>query len=354
MQKIIMFIPTLQYGGAERVTSILSKEFCDKYEVYIITEATEVKNEYVLDERIHRIKIKSKYKIFSIFEIRKIVKKIMPKLCLVIFAPQYSYLFFALLGLNLKQIVSERNDPIRFSGSKINKILYQYLLKKADGIIFQTYDAMKYYYKKPSNKCVIIPNPIVIKNLPNKYEGTREKKIVNVGRLHEQKNQKLLIEAFVKAHKIVPDYKLEIYGQGHLEKELLNLIKKLKAEEYISLMGTSNSLLKEIVNSSLFILSSNYEGMPNALIEAMCLGIPSISTDCPCGGPRELINNYENGLLVPIKNIDKMTDAIIEILTNRELSNKISENSFDLRNRLDSKKIAEQWLIFLDKILNKK
>lgn len=346
MEKLVIFIPSLRYGGAERVITILAEEFLKKYEVYIITESFYNGIEYELNKNIKRIKLKSSNKIFSIIEIRKIIKKINPKICLIFFAPQYSYIYWALFGTKVKQIVSERNDPKNFSGSKLNKIIYQKLLKKADGIVFQTKEAMQYYYEKKEDNCIIIQNPVDIKKLPEIYTGTRKKKIVNIGRLHEQKNQELLIRAISIIEDKISDYYLEIYGVGELEKKLKSIVKELKLEDRIFFKGNSNNILEEIIDSSLFVLSSNYEGMPNALIEAMCLGIPVISTNCTCGGPRELIVNGENGILVPVKDRNTLAETIYEVLKNEELKNKLSKNGYKLREKLESGKIANQWMEF--------
>lgn len=349
--KIVMIIPSLDFGGAERVSSILANHFCESNEVTIITNEKKDK-EYSLDGRIRRISLKSNFVLKKMFEIRKIVKVIKPDFCIVMLAPQYTYVYFALLGLHIKQIVSERNDPVNFSGRKITKFIYQTLLKKADGIVFQTTDALKYYYTQKCSKCIVIPNPIILNSLPAKYIGQRCKKVVNVGRLHEQKNQVMLIEAFARAHSAISNFKLEIYGDGPLKSFLQSEIHKRNADDYIYLRGTTSKLFDEIIDSSLFILSSNYEGMPNALIEALCLGIPCISTDCPCGGPRELIDQNVSGRLVPVKDVDSMEKSIIELLTDVELRNKFSEKGFLLRNRLDSDVIASKWIDFCKSVCN--
>ena len=112
-----------------------------------------------------------------------------------------------------------------------------------------------------------------------------------------KKNQKILIEAFSKIEGAYPEYELIIYGEGSLRETLEKQVRDLGIEQKVKLPGNDANVLEKIRDAGIFVLSSNYEGMPNALIEAMALGIPSISTDCPCGGPKTLVQPYINGLL---------------------------------------------------------
>ena len=137
MNSIIIFIPSLGYGGAERVTVRIANYLSHKYNVNVVTVKKEAK-EYELDDRVHRINMDSKSALSSIFEMRKMVKKIKPYFTITMFAPMYIVTYFAQFGLGIPQIVSERNDPERFAGKDIVKKLYQFLLKRADGIVFQT------------------------------------------------------------------------------------------------------------------------------------------------------------------------------------------------------------------------
>ena len=99
-----------------------------------------------------------------------------------------------------------------------------------------------------------------------------------------------------------------------------------------------------VKSAKIFVLSSFYEGMPNALLEALVVGVPSISTDCPCGGPRMLIEPYKNGLLVPIKDSEKMLEAMLYMVENPEEANKMAENAVDVRERANVEVIIKQWL----------
>ena len=117
--------------------------------------------------------------------------------------------------------------------------------------------------------------------------------------------------------------------------------------------GTFPNVLEKIKTASLFAFSSNFDGMPNALIEAMALGLPVISTDCQCGGPRELVDDGINGLLVPVGDIDTFANKMDYILCNKEKADLIANKAVSIRKKLDSQNIGKQWLDFCLEIINK-
>jgi glycosyltransferase involved in cell wall biosynthesis len=208
----------------------------------------------------------------------------------------------ACVGLGIKHIISERNDPAHFGGSTITRIVSRLLMRKANGFVFQTKDAQAFYGGEIAKHSVIIPNPLFIgDDYPDtQYVGEREETIVTTGRLNKQKNHPLLIRAFKRIAVEFPEYKLIIYGEGPERQNDEALISELGLQERVLLPGTINDVPAKIYKSSLYVLSSDFEGMPNALMEAMALGLPCISTDCPCGGPRELIYKGYIGMLVPV------------------------------------------------------
>lgn len=345
-KKIMIFIPSLENGGAERVTSYLANHFADKYSVDLVTNYIGT-CEYKLDCRV------SRHVSNSIYENRKIVKKCRPDLIIVMFAPMSIFVVPAIQNMGIPYIISERNDPSNFAGKKITKLLYQYFMKKATGLVFQTSDAMNYYVNRMNvrGKKNIIWNPLHLTNFPDVCD-CRKKEIVNVGRLHHQKNQKLLIDAFAAIEKNYPDYVLKIYGDGELKQDLKDYIENKNLENKVILMGNRKDVLECVKEAEIFVLSSDFEGMPNALIEAMALGLSVISTDCPCGGPRELISDRQNGLLVPTNNVNKLIDALTELLNNSELRKQIGMEAVKIRTKLDESYIMEQWENFCKEVMD--
>lgn len=354
--KLMLYNSSLAFGGAERVTVYLAEYFSsNNIDTTIVTTKVEDK-EYEVPKEIKRTVLfyrnEKKSNISIIKRLRKILKKEEPDILIVMGTPLIMYAIPASVGIKTKIIVSERNSPKNFSGRKETKIISNILFSFADGYVFQTKEASDYYLKIKDNK-EIIPNPLFADNLPEPYEGKKENEIVNVGRLHKQKNQEMLIRAFSKISDKYPEYKLIIYGEGSERSNLEDVIKELNLMDRVIMPGSYSNVLDKIKTASLFAFSSDFEGMPNALIEAMALGLPVISTDCPCGGPKELINNGINGLLVPVGNIDIFAKKMDYILSNNEKAISIGNKAIEIRERLDSKKIGAKWLDFCLKISKK-
>lgn len=347
--KIVIVTNSLSLGGAERISILLSEWMSSKgIEVALVTLKKDREKGYELNPNINRIAINQhvdKPSTFNtILKLRKALNEYKPSLVIVMGVPLCIYTIPAIFGLGIPVIVSERNDPANFAGKKTTKIISRLLMYKAKGYVFQTEDAMKYYSKRIQNKATVIPNPITVENMPIPYYGQRKKRIVTAGRLVPQKNHELLINAFSKIVKHHPDYTLTIYGNGSERNKLESLIDSLNLKHYVLLPGAKNDIFNEILDAEIFVLSSDFEGMPNALIEAMALGVPVISTNCPCGGPSFLIKHMKNGLLTPVGNVEKMAEAINILIDDKELSRRISENAVDVRKTLEIDEVCGKWV----------
>jgi len=224
-----------------------------------------------------------------------------------------------------KVIYSERGDPGDKEYRGALGIVRKIVLPRIDGFVFQSKGAQSYFDKKIQKRSIVISNPVFIKGEPYPREKERRKAIVTVGRLHPQKNQKLLIDAFGAIAEKIPEYILEIYGEGELKDELQERINRLGLSKRVFLKGTSKDIHKFINSARLFVLSSDYEGLPNTLLEAMALGIPCISTDCRPGGARELIEDGKNGIIVPTNDMERLSTEIEEMI--KKDSKEISEYS---------------------------
>jgi glycosyltransferase involved in cell wall biosynthesis len=225
------------------------------------------------------------------------------------------------------------------------------LYPKADGFVFQTADAMAYYKDYIGDRGVVLPNAINNEFVKEPYKGKREKVIVSAGRFSQQKNHLLLIDAFSKISQKHCDYNLVIYGDGELKSKYEERINELKIKGRVFMPGFVHDFGSCILNASLFVLSSNFEGMPNALMEAMALGLPCISTDCPSGGPKYLINDRVNGLLVPLGDSGRLAEAMDVVLSNEELAYRIGNNARRITETLRSDSIYEKWEIYIKKII---
>ena len=184
------------------------------------------------------------------------------------------------------------------------------------------------------------------KRIPDQYTLEREKVVVAAGRLSPQKNVPLLLKAFAGFSRKYPEFRLRIFGEGELREELTALAVSLNIADKVEMPGRSTSLLEKMNSAAMFVLSSDYEGMPNVLLESMCMGMPSISTDCPSGGPRELIEDGVNGLLVPVGDEKKLQEAM-EKMADPAYAKMLADNALKIREKLTSQEIFVSWYSYL-------
>ena len=244
-----------------------------------------------------------------------------------------------------KIVISDRNDPRRRPAGKVKQFFRDLAFKRADTLIFQTADVGKYYQERIHKNGVVIPNPIN-KNLPLPIPqgASRRPVIVTAGRLNKQKNLSLLIAAFAKLAGRHPEYTLELYGRGREEEQLKKVAAELSVGDKVIFKGFSSNLYDDIKDCSLYVCSSDYEGISNALLEALGMGLPTISTDCPVGGSRLLIQNEENGILVGVGNVEELSTQMERIISDAELARRLSANAVCVREKYTVGKIAQMWL----------
>lgn len=345
------------FGGAEKQNVMLANAMADKgHDVTVISISADnncyqlnnkVKYLYLPDRRTNALRIVTRFA-----DIRNILKKINPDIT-INFWFQSAYLT-AFMNKNItgKVVYSERGDPGDKEYWGPLGIIRKITLPRIDGFVFQSKGAQSFFNNKVQLRSTVIPNPVFINAEDYPEVKTRRHTIVTVGRLHPQKNQKLIIKSFSQIADKIPDYSLEIYGDGELKEDLQKLIDDLKLSNRAFLMGTSQEILRLIYDASLFVLSSDYEGLPNTLIEAMGLGIPCISTDCSPGGAREIINDRYNGLIVPCNDTNSLGDAIIEVLSNPTLQKQFSINAKYIIEKFNPDKVYSQWNDYFETIID--
>jgi glycosyltransferase involved in cell wall biosynthesis len=347
---ILIVIDTPGRGGAERVSFTLASWLDTHDDIHAtIVALNESKKLSYPTEGIDYVNLNSRNVIWGI---RKTVKQRNTDVVLTMTVPLCIYTVPALSGLNVKHVVSERNSPAHFAGKWTTKVMSRWLLKQADGFVFQTKQARDYYGGRIADRSVIIHNPIC--EMPDnlfKPVFERRKVIVSVGRLNKQKNHAMLIKAFADVFKEYPDYTLRIYGDGKERENLVELIRTLGLTDKVILAGTQSDVHKEIVDAAMFVMSSDFEGMPNALMEAMALGIPCISTDCPCGGPAELIENGKNGILVPVGDINAMTKSMKSILCDHNSAELLGREASLIKETHSADLICKMWLDYFNGIV---
>ena len=349
--KVVFVLNSLGYGGAERVSISLAKWLNSQKNIRTILVAMKGNNGVgYSSEGLNYIELGQGN---AICQLRKTVKAIRPDVVLLLSVPLCIYVVPALAGLHVKLIVSERNAPAQFSGKWITKVLSRLLMKRADGFVFQTEKAKDYYGGNISKKAAVIHNPLSITP-----EGPVSQKkdslyhIINVGRLDKQKNQKLLIESFAEVVKEYPESKLTIIGNGKEKERLEAIVRHFNLQNVVSMPGGSNHIFDELRNANLFVLSSDFEGMPNALMEAMAMGLPCISTDSPCGGPAELITNGKNGVLVPVGDKQALILAIKNIIQDQKKAKFMANEALKIRQTHSMDIIGPQWLNYIKKVVH--
>ena len=252
-------------------------------------------------------------------------------------------------GFPNRVIFSERCDPAMPMKKRDGRKCIEKYYHRADAAVFQSGSAKDGYPPEIAQKGVVIPN--LLKNgLPVPFTGERSKRIVTFCRISYQKNLPLLIDAFALFHKKHPDYTLAVYGDAvndddkKAEREMREKIDALGINDAVSLQPFSKTIHEEILRDAMYVNSSDYEGLSNAMIEAMAIGLPSVCTDCPAGGVRAIIQDGENGLLVPVGNAEALCDAMTRVADDPELAQRLSENGVKLRDELSAEKIAERWI----------
>lgn len=346
--KIMAVITGMKSGGAERVMATLCNEFSKNNEVRLII-LKEEESDYEISDRVDIIagNIKHKNVFKSIFFVKKQIINFEPDVVL-------SFMTNTNIVTLVAKKISKRKCPVIISvraNPDYSNWIY-YFFKKlifpiANGCVFQTKQAQECYKNILKCNSVVIRNPLSRDFNIKPYTGIRNKKIVCTARLSTEKNQQLLIRAFDRIKDKYPDFRVEIYGEGPDRGKLQSLIEKLNIEHQVILMGRKKNIIECIQDASIFVLPSNSEGMPNSLLEAMALGIPSISTDCPIGGPSVIVNNNENGVLIPMNDENALISAIERIINDKDFADKISKNGTHVVDDFNTEKVCKEWEDYL-------
>ena len=258
-------------------------------------------------------------------------------------------LVLATWGIKTKAVISVRNDPNREYSGTFGKMVGKILLPCADGAVFQTEDAKRWFPQKLQRKSKVIYNIVDSRFFETVYRGEHD--IITVGRISPQKNHTMLIKAFKKVHDKFPEERLVICGRTQTEMGIKELIEKLELEDNVILLGQRENVPEILSKAKLFVLSSDYEGMPNALMEAMAVGIPAVSTDCPCGGPKELLGKKLETLLTPVGNIDALADKMIFLLENDKERENIGKELKQRAQLFRVDDVGQKWIDYIESLL---
>lgn len=231
---------------------------------------------------------------------------------------------------------------------RLRKSIGTFLIRHTNAV-FQTGNAAMAY--KKLNKTIIIPNLIDDDKLPEIADwASRSNKVISLGRYELEKNQKLLIRAFASTHVAYPQYILELYGDGELAKDMAELIRKLDAEDYITLKSSVLDVFGTMNAAKIYVCSSDTEGYPNALLEAMAMGMACVSTECG-GSIRDMINDGVSGLIVPVGDAESMSKALISLMKNDNMAREMANRAIAVRERNSKERIIDDWSSFFCEVL---
>ncbi len=392
-EKILMVMPVMKGGGAERVASLILNEFSrNGYDCEFLLTSSK-KEDCIVRDLNPDIPITSVYcnKKSGIFKALELLSSVLCKpfellglsvpacFAWLSFVAQYhaeikalsnklksepdtkiiSFLqpsvpitLISAKNLPNRVIVSERGDPKRLLKKRYGYNFIKKYYQRAEAVVFQTNDAMAAYPENISKKGTVIFNPINDK-LHEAYHGEREKFVTTFCRISRQKNLPVLVEAFAEFHKEFSDYRLKIIGepQNDDDKAALSetkaLADKLGVTEYIDFMPFSVHVHELIIRDAMYVNSSDYEGMSNAMLEAIAIGMPVVCTDCPIGGANAVIDNNENGILTQVGNAEEMCLAMKKIAGDKNFADKLSKNATEIRNNLSLENTAKKWMELL-------
>ncbi len=354
LDKVLFACDSMGSGGAEKVISILANTMAaNGIDVTIIGvgDPNKPKSFYQLDGNIQYLTLGNgdRKRIPPLKRVRLLRKEYLslkPDIIISFLPNANIYTSLALVGIEIPHIVSERNNPKIDPKGKITRLLKKVSFYFADGAVFQTSNAMNYFPNRIKKRGTIIKNPVLLSKKDSNKNITRNKTVLAVGRLVEQKNYHCLLDAFKAFNfKKNNEYILKIYGDGPLKEELIGYSNKLQIVDKVVFAGNDCNWQDKEYNSSMYVLSSNYEGMPNALAEAMALGIPCISTDCPIGGSKELIIDGVNGYLAPVNDWKVLADKMMQI--SLEPPTKFSDANKNMANEYSPKHITKLWIEYI-------
>lgn len=355
--KILCLIHKFDYSGAPKMMAWLANHLNQMGNNVYLVVLFSSDFEQTLDRNIHYIPLdvnRGKNRIYRntiqmchlIKKIKNVVDDIEPA-CIVSFLDASGY-FISLINhffwkkRNIRLVISERGNPYLYSG--LSGFVKKRCMRYADVIVFQTYGAKRYFDKEIQSKSVVIPNPVIsVKEYNPSSFDKRKNQIVTAGRLFiKQKRQDLLLEAYKIVREKHPEQELIIYGDGEDYDNIQKMISTQQIDN-VSLPGSVQNVKEIIKDSKIFVLTSDYEGIPNALIEAMEVGLPCVATDCEPGGVRELIEDGKNGFVVPRNDPKALASKINILLESPELSNTFSQEAIKIKEVFSEEKIAELW-----------
>lgn len=360
-KKIAFYIGALRKGGAERVFVNLANYFRrEGYEVIMVTQYR-VEEEYDLPDGVGRIlsdiekeKV-TRSRVINFFrrlnKLHAIWKEQKPDLVLSCIGKNNFMAVVTTWGTRTKPVVSVVGEAKEEYPTKLMRLLANILFSRAAGIILQTERSRSFFCKNVGQRAVILPNSLNPDFIRPRYEGEREKRIVSVGRMDANKNHEMQLRAFATLQDRYPGYELVIYGDGELHSFIEELAQELGIAERVVLPGVVADVARRIERASLFLLTSYSEGVSNALIEALALGLPVIATDVPSGGTEELIKDGVNGMIISAGDQKALETAMERILSEPAYADRLGKEAAKIQEKLAPERVNALWKAYFEGII---
>lgn len=363
--RIVSLITKLDYSGGPKMLAWVTNQFAlAGHDVHLISIYGE-RVEREIDEavKLHFLNLKQSVNwlyrntwevVNDIKVLDQMIERINPDVILsFIYAIDVYYLVYSKLLKRNKYcfLLSMRLDP--FSQKRIPEKLRNKMVGLGDGFVFQTDEAKSYYTNAIQKKSTVIFNPVTTETMMFasgvKRFADRKDYVVLPARLYlPQKRQDVAIKAFKIVIKHFPRLKLMLLGDGPDLKNLKDITKSEGIRENVIFHSSVKHAESIVGKCKIMILTSDYEGIPNSLLEAMSIGVNVISTDCSPGGARALVENGKNGFIVPIGDSDALAARIIELMNDSNLADKLASNAKMVVNKFSEKEISRQWNSYLN------
>lgn len=361
-ERIVLITSTMGAGGAERVLATMANYWAERGKhISLVTIASNQDDIYSLHPSVERVPLDLLWdcngRLDSLISnckrlvrIRREIMRREPQIILSFIDQTNIRVLAALLWTRAPIIVSERTDPRCHNIGRIWSVLRRILYPRAKRVIVQTRSVQAWANQFVTHKKVgVIPNPI--RNLPAVNGKWKEQRLIlGIGRLNAEKGFDLLLSAFAATGLHHRGWRLLLLGEGEKRADLCRLANQLGITDVLDMPGIVSSPESYMARSAIYVLTSRYEGFPNALLEAMAMGMAVVSVDCD-SGPREIIQNQVDGLLVPTRNVEELAAVIRQLADDKELRNKLGARAIEVRKRFALSNIMSQWEETIDQCL---
>lgn len=356
--RIVFVLAGLGAGGAERVVALLCRHLVSRgHEVSVVAfdqPEDAIYHQFPSDIRIVRLGVAkgggrllrgAGQSALRLLRLRKYLKAQKPDVVVSFLTKINVLTLLAAKGLQLKVVISERNNPDAQRANPLWSRLWNRLAPSAAYIVLQTEAIRRIYPPEIADRAVVIPNPVFV---PDRLHSDGEPRVIaGVGRLTEQKGFDRLIAAFAQIAADFPDWKLIIWGEGPLRQHLEAQARNTPYGHRISFPGVSDCPGGWIKGSRIFALSSRYEGFPNVLLEAMHGGLAVAAFDCPYG-PGDIVHHDRDGLLVPEGDIEGLARSLSLLMKSRRLCQNLSECAKEKAVTLSAESVVPKWEALID------